>query len=149
MSRETSSDIVVTDSVRIPQRELIFTFSRSAGPGGQHVNKTSSRVTLQFDVRHSPSLTEAQKQAIVAYAGSRMTRDGVLLLHAQRYRSQHANRADLLRRFETLLREALTSRRPRLPTRVPPRVRERRLEAKKRRAQVKQRRTAVRTIEEA
>ncbi|RMH31261.1 MAG: aminoacyl-tRNA hydrolase [Nitrospirae bacterium] len=148
MHRDTSSDLVITDSVAIPQRELRFSFSRSAGPGGQHVNKASTRVTLQFDVRRSPSLTDSQKQRIAEYVGHRLTRDGVLQLHAQRYRSQQANREELIQRFVTLLREALTPPRPRVPTRMSPAAKARRLAEKKRRALVKRQRAALRRSDE-
>ena len=136
-------DIVVNDEISIPERELLFTASRSSGPGGQHVNKVSSRVTLHFNLRTSPTLTSHQKQRIAARLARRITRDGVLQLHAQRHRSQSANRADLVDRFVMLLQESLRARRPRVPTKVPKAARDRRLRKKKIRGQVKKGRSSA------
>jgi len=125
----------------IPEEELRLVASRSGGPGGQHVNKVSSRVTLYFDVAASPSLTEAQKERLRARLGSRMSRAGVLRVVCQQSRSQAANREGAVRRFADLLRVALKPRRRRRETRVPPAERRRRLETKRRRSEVKRRRS--------
>ena len=129
--------ITITDRVIIPREELTFTASRSSGPGGQNVNKLSTRVTLQFDVLRSPSLTEDQKQRIFEKLKSRISKDGVLRVSCQQSRSQAANRDRAVERFVELLQEALTRRRPRRRTGVPAAARERRLEEKKRRSRVK------------
>lgn len=129
--------IRVNDELSIPESELEFRASRASGPGGQHVNKVSSRVVLRFDVRRSPSLDPAQKRRIERKLPTRITRDGVLWLAAQRHRSQAANRAELVERFAELLREALKERRPRRRTRTPRRAKEERLAQKRRRGDIK------------
>jgi ribosome-associated protein len=129
--------IIVTDRLAIPVEELTFTASRSSGPGGQNVNKLSTRVTLQFDVLNSPTLTEDQKERILVKLRSRISKDGVLRVSCQQSRSQAANRDRAVERFVELLQQALTRRRPRKRTAVPASARERRLEEKKRRARVK------------
>ena len=129
--------IPIDDELSIPENELEFRASRSSGPGGQHVNKVNSRVTLRFDVRHSPSLSERQKCRIARKLPTRMTGEGVLWMSAQRHRSQAANRAELIVRFAELLREALKERTPRRPTRKPRKAEKKRLDQKKRRSDLK------------
>lgn len=121
----------------IPEHELTFTASRSSGPGGQHVNKVSSRVTLSFDVANSPSLSEAQRRRLLARLATRITKDGVLKLHCQQHRSQAANRAELVTRFVAVLRQALRTRRRRKPTAPTRAARERRLTEKRQRGEIK------------
>lgn len=130
-------EIVIDDGVQIPSGELEFTSSRSRGPGGQHVNKVSSRVTLRFNVRNSPSLTNAQKKRIFASLQTRVNKEGVLQLHSQKYRSQSANRDEVIERMRILLEAALKPRRRRVPTRISKRIKEKRLDEKKHRGQLK------------
>lgn len=132
--------IEITDDVRIAADELTFRASRSAGPGGQHVNKTSSRITLRFDVDGSPSLDDAQRATLRQRLPTRITKGGVLWVHAQRHRSQARNRDAAIARFVELVREALTDEAPRKPTRVPRGVHRRRLDDKRRIAEKKRRR---------
>jgi ribosome-associated protein len=140
--------IEITEQLSIPEQELTFAASRSSGPGGQHVNKVSSRVTLQFNVATSPSLSEAQKQRIMSRLATRTTKDGVLRVVAQAHRSQAANRRTAVERFASLLRDALVETPPRRQTRVPPSTRQRRLADKRRRGQLKQQRSQPRTWDE-
>ena len=130
--------IVVTPQLAIPEQELRFRASRSSGPGGQNVNKVNTRVTLRFDVRRSPSLTVSQKSVISRKLQTRINKEGVLYLHAQRAASQTLNRADLVDKFCRLLYEALTPRKVRKETRVSQRSIEKRLDQKKQRGLVKQ-----------
>ncbi len=130
--------IVVTPQLAIPEQELRFRASRSSGPGGQNVNKVNTRVTLHFDVRRSPSLTTWQKSVISGKLQTRINKEGVLYLHAQRAASQALNRADLVDKFRRLLREALAPRKVRKETRVSQRSVEQRLDQKKQRGRVKQ-----------
>ncbi len=130
--------IVVTSQLAIPEQELRFRASRSSGPGGQNVNKVNTRVTLHFDVRHSPSLTPGQKSLIGRKLKTRINKEGVLYLHAQRAASQAMNRADLVEKFCHLLHEALAPRKIRKETRVSQRSIEKRLDQKKQRGRVKQ-----------
>ena len=114
-----SSSIDVTPALSVPLSELAIETSRSSGPGGQHVNKTETRVSVRFDVEGSVALDEAQKAMVRERLASRLTREGVLLVSAQRHRSQSANRELAIGRLVELLQEALTEREPRRVTRVP------------------------------
>ncbi|HWY64145.1 MAG TPA: alternative ribosome rescue aminoacyl-tRNA hydrolase ArfB [Rhizomicrobium sp.] len=125
----------VTPRIVIPDEELEERFIRSSGPGGQNVNKVSSAVQLRFDVRHSPSLTELARSALLLGGG--LTRDGVLIITAQRFREQERNRADARARLVEILRRAATPKKPRRATKVPKASRQRRLEGKKHRAEIK------------
>jgi ribosome-associated protein len=129
--------IRVTDTIEIDEREIEESFIRSSGPGGQNVNKLATAVQLRFDVRRSPSLSDDVAVRLARLAGRRLTRDGVLIITAQRHRTQERNRADALERLVELIREAAVppvKRRPTRPTRA---SRQRRLEGKKRRSDVK------------
>lgn len=140
--------IVITSHLRIPDSDVRFSAARSAGPGGQHVNKVNSRVILAFDVRHSSVLSPYQKRKLAEKVGQRMNREGILRLQAQRHRTQSANRADLLEKFVKILQETLRPETSRIPTRVPHRVREKRLEEKKLRTRVKRVRQNPKNLDE-
>ena len=121
----------------IDEREIEESFVRASGPGGQNVNKLSTAVQLRFNVRASPSLPPAVRQRLERLAGSRLTRDGVLVIIAQRHRTQARNRQDALDRLIDLIREAAVAPQPRRPTKPTRASRERRVETKKRRSGVK------------
>ncbi|MDH5700296.1 MAG: alternative ribosome rescue aminoacyl-tRNA hydrolase ArfB [Nitrospirota bacterium] len=140
--------IVITPHLSIPDSELRFSAARSSGPGGQHVNKVNSRVILEFNVRHTSVLSAYQKRRIAEMVGQRMNQQGVLRLQAQRHRTQSANRADLLEKFVEILQDALRPVKNRVPTRVPHRVREKRLEEKKLRTRVKRVRQNPKNLDE-
>ena len=127
----------ITDRVVVPEAELRFVFSRSSGPGGQHVNTTDTRVTLLFDLEGSPSLAPADKALIRARLGGRLDREGRLRISCQARRSQKANREAAVALFVSLLRQALRVARPRRPTRVPVSAKRQRLVRKKRIAERK------------
>lgn len=129
--------IEITPSVVLDPQELRFEFLRASGPGGLNVNKVESAVQLRFDVRRSRSLPEDVRQRLSALAGRRLTGDGVLVITAQRYRSQERNRADALERLADLVRRAARQETPRRPTRPTRASRERRLAAKASRAALK------------
>ncbi len=95
--------IKVTENISISETELEFEFTRSGGPGGQKVNKTSSAVVLRFDIDGSPSLSETVKNRLRKIGGSRITGEGLLVIHARRYRSQTMNRDDAVQRLIKLL----------------------------------------------
>ena len=127
----------VTDSITIDESELTEDFVRSSGPGGQNVNKLSTAVQLRFDVRRSPSLPNDVALRLMRLAGSRLTKDGVLVITAQSHRTQERNRQDARDRLIELIRQAAVvpvKRRKTKPTRA---SREKRIESKKRRGNIK------------
>ena len=132
--------IKINSSLSVPERELTFTFSRSGGPGGQHVNKVNTRVTLWFNIKNSPSLTDRQKARILRNLSTRINKENILRVVSYRHRSQAANKTSAIARFIELIQKALTIARPRKKTKMPKAARERRLAAKKHRSQIKQRR---------
>ena len=134
--------IPVTAQINLDEREIVEEFVRASGPGGQNVNKLSTAVQLRFDVRHSPSLPGDVRARLERLAGSRLTRDGVLVIIAQRHRTQARNRQDALDRLLDLIRRAAVAPIKRRPTRPTRASRERRIEGKKRRAGIKHLRRA-------
>jgi ribosome-associated protein len=129
--------IQVTPRIAVDESELEESFVRASGPGGQNVNKVETAVQLRFDVRHSPSLPEGVRLRLERLAGRRLTQDGVLVLTAQRFRTQERNRQDALERLLALIREAAVPPVPRRATKPTLASRQRRLEGKARRSSVK------------
>lgn len=129
--------IQITDTITIEDDEIQERFVRASGPGGQHVNKTSTAVELRFDVRNSPSLPDAVKTRLEGLAGSRLTLDGILVLFAQGARSQEMNRQDARARLAELIRRATETPKPRRATKPTYGSKLRRLESKSLRAGVK------------
>ena len=129
--------IRITDQISIDELELTETFVRASGPGGQNVNKLATAVQLRFDVRHSPSLPADVRARVAVLAGRRLTQDGVLVIIAQRHRTQERNREDARERLIELIRQAAVPPKRRRPTRPTAASRERRIESKKRRSGVK------------
>lgn len=127
---EDDGTIAVTPRLSIRRDEVVETFVRAGGPGGQNVNKVSSAVELRFDLANSPSLPEAVKARAARLAGRRLTRDGVIVIAAQRFRDQPRNREDALARLVALLAEAAEPPVPRRPTRPSLASKRRRLEGK-------------------
>ena len=129
--------IPITDQIALEDDEIAEKFVRASGPGGQHVNKTSTAVELRFDVRNSPSLPYDVKQRLEALAGSRLTGDGVLILFSQGSRSQELNRQEVRERLVELIRRALHKPKPRKATKPTYASKLRRLDGKSRRGGVK------------
>jgi ribosome-associated protein len=132
-----AAPIWVTGSLTIDPSEIEESFVRATGPGGQHVNKTSSAVQLRFDVRNSPSLPDDVRWRLEKLAGSRLTNDGVLVLMAQSQRSQKRNREEALERLVELVREAAHRPATRVKTKVSRAAKRRRVDDKKHHGAVK------------
>lgn len=132
--------IEVKDGIFIDEGLLSFKFSRSAGPGGQNVNKVNTRVTVLFDVKGCESFSDIQKQQILKRLATRANKDGVIRVVSQRYRTQKANRRTAVERLAELLRKALEKKPVRRKTRVPEWAKRRRLEEKKKRSVLKRQR---------
>lgn len=139
--------IVVTPEIAVGDDELIETFIRAQGPGGQNVNKVSSAVQVRFDVRRSRSLPDAVAVRLMKLAGSKLTQDGVLILTAQRFREQERNRADARARLIALIAAAAVAPVKRRVSRPTAASQQRRLTGKTVRAKVKMARGRVKTDE--
>jgi ribosome-associated protein len=129
--------IRINDQIAIDEREIEENFIRASGPGGQNVNKLSTAVQLRFDVRRSPALPPDVRMRLERLAGRRLTKEGVLVITAQRHRTQERNRQDAQERLVDLVRRAAERPVARRPTRPTKASRQRRLDAKKRRSGIK------------
>lgn len=133
--------------ILIDERDIDERFIRASGPGGQNVNKVSSAVQLRFDAANSAALSEAVRARLLKLAGSRATKDGVIVIEASRFRAQEQNRADARARLAALIEKAATPPKKRIATKTPKSAKRKRLEGKARRSEVKAGRGRV-TVEE-
>jgi ribosome-associated protein len=129
--------INVTHAISVDEDELEFSFVRSSGPGGQNVNKVATAVQLRFDVARSPSLPDDVRARLIARAGSKVTRDGVLVFTARRFRTQERNRADAVERLVEMIRAAATPPKRRRKTKPTRASKQQRVEHKRRRSSTK------------
>jgi len=127
----------MTPGLAIGDDEIHFEFVRSSGPGGQNVNKVATAVQLRFDAAGSPSLPDDVRSRLIALAGSKLTREGVLIIQARRFRTQERNRQDALDRLAELIRQAAVKPKVRKKTAPSAGSQERRLESKRRRGTTK------------
>jgi ribosome-associated protein len=130
-------NLEVQRGLTLPGHEIIESASRSSGPGGQHVNKTSTRVTLRWNARTSSALTATQRRRLLRCLASRLTRDGELLVHASRQRSRARNRELARERLAELVRDAVAAPRRRIATRPSAGSKARRIDSKRARSSVK------------
>ena len=129
--------IRINDKQSIRKDEIQERFIRASGPGGQNVNRVATAVQLHFDVCKSTSLSECVRQRLLRNAGSRLTKDGKIVITADRYRTQHANRRDALERLLFMIKEASMRPKHRVPTKPEKAVRKRRADEKLRRGRIK------------
>ncbi len=135
--------IQVTDDIAISDDEITYKFSRSAGPGGQNVNKLNTHVTLFFNLAASPAFTDTQKKRLSTKLSRRISKDGLLKVVSQRHRTQRANRRAAQERLAELLSDALKEKPVRKQTRVPYTAKQKRLRKKRRRSELKSQRKSV------
>jgi ribosome-associated protein len=133
-------DLRLPYGVSVPEAELEVRTARASGPGGQSVNTSDSKVELRWSVRDSAALTDAQRRRLLDRLASRLTTEGVLILHGSEHRSQHRNREAVVARFRSIVGEALAPPKVRRRTRPTRASQERRLRGKAHRAEVKRQR---------
>lgn len=130
--------IKINSDLSLQSNEVAFDFIRASGPGGQNVNKVATAVQLRFNVRNSPSLSEAVKDRLIRIAGKRVSSEGILIIDARRHRSQSKNREDALNRLKELIIKSLTLPKPRRKTKPTFASKEKRLRDKKARSRIKE-----------
>lgn len=136
-----SNDIVIKHDITIPSHELDITTSRSGGAGGQHVNKTATRITVRWNVRSTRALSDEQKERVLNKLAHKLTNEGELIVHNSASRSQQQNREQALAQLAHEVRQALHVPKKRMKTRVAHHVKEKRLEKKSERSELKKTRS--------
>lgn len=131
-------DVIIKNGIVIPEHELEITASRAGGPGGQHVNKSSTRITVRWNVRNTGALTDEQKERVLAKLAPQLTSEGDLIIHNGSSRSQEHNKKLALATLAERVRKGLYVPKKRMATRVPQAVHEARIQSKKHRSKIKQ-----------
>lgn len=135
------NDLFIKNGITIPEHELEITASRSGGAGGQHVNKTDTKITIRWNIKNSAALTVEQKQHVVEKLVSRITEDGDLIVHNSESRSQQQNKKNALHNLAAIIRNALHVPKKRIATTVSKALKEARLKSKAHRSTIKQMRS--------
>lgn len=133
----------INDDISIPLSEIEISAIRSQGAGGQNVNKVSTAIHIRFDVSASTALSDHDKKRVLGLRDRRISKDGIIVIKAQRFRSQDKNRSNALEKLVEMIRDALVEQRPRKPTRPSKRTKEKRLDEKTKRSRIKQSRGKV------
>lgn len=141
------NDLFIKNNIAIPEHELEITASRSGGAGGQHVNKTDTKITVRWNIKNSSALTEEQKQRVLEKLQSRITEDGDLIVHNSESRSQQQNKKNALNNLAAIIRGALHVPKKRIATKVSKALKEARLKSKAHRSSIKQMRSKKITLD--
>ena len=133
----------INDNVSIPLTEIEISAIRSRGAGGQNVNKVSTAIHIRFDVRASSALSDNDKERVLRLRDQRISKEGIIVIKSQRFRSQDKNRSDALEKLAEMIRKALVEKKPRKPTKPSTRSREKRLDEKTKRGRLKEARRKI------
>ncbi len=133
----------INDKVSVPLAEIEISAIRSRGAGGQNVNKVSTAIHIRFDVRASSALSDNDKARVLRLRDQRISKEGIIVIKSQRFRSQDKNRSDALAKLAEMIRKALVEKKPRKPTKPPTRSREKRLDEKTKRGRLKETRRKI------